>query len=103
MRFPPQMIAKFFKFVGVGALTGIVFAVVFFVLPAAGLLFAVNAFALDWDMRWVPSVGMIMALGAFCGAIFAAVLFVKDQYTPYVEEVPDFEADAEDPDFDDFR
>ncbi|USG60824.1 hypothetical protein NBZ79_16820 [Sneathiella marina] len=103
MRFPPQQIARFFKFAAIGAMTGIVFSIIFLVLPAAGLLFAVNAFGLDWDMRWVPSVGMIMAMGAICGAIFAAGLFIKDQYRPYVEEVPDFEADAEDPDFDDFR
>jgi hypothetical protein len=103
VRFPPHLIAKFLKFAVIGALTGIVFSVVFFVLPAAGLLFAVNAFSLDWNMQWVPSVELIMGMGAFCGAVFAAGLFIKDQYTPYVEDVPDFEADAEKPDFDDFR
>ena len=103
MRFPPQLVAKFSKFAVIGALTGIVFSIVFFVLPTAGLLFAVNAFSLDWNMQWVPSVGVIMAMGAICGAIFAAGLFIKDQYTPYVEDVPDFEADAENPDFDEFR
>ncbi|MFC4272352.1 hypothetical protein GQF03_13660 [Sneathiella chungangensis] len=39
---------------------------------------------------------LIMTVGAIAGAVFAAALFIKDRYIPYVEEVPDFEEEGDD-------
>ncbi|WP_339635448.1 hypothetical protein [uncultured Sneathiella sp.] len=97
MRFTRQTIEKFSKFVAIGALVGIVFSVIFIVLPAAALLFLLNTLDVGWNLQWVPSAPVLMTLGAVGGGLFSAALFIKDRYIPYVEEVPDFEADAEEP------
>jgi len=101
VRFPPHMIKKFLRAVAVGALTGIVFSIVCVALPGAGIILLISTLDLGWDLQWIPSAATIMAIGAFGGGLFAAILFIKDQYVPYVEVVPDFEADAEDPNSDD--
>ncbi|MEX0583264.1 MAG: hypothetical protein WD185_06305 [Sneathiella sp.] len=97
MRFSRQIIERFFKFVAIGALVGIVFSIIFIVLPVAALLFLLNTLDMGWNLQWVPSAPILMMLGAGGGGLFAAALFIKDRYIPYVEEVPDFEADAEEP------
>ncbi|MCF8465787.1 MAG: hypothetical protein K9G33_00140 [Sneathiella sp.] len=98
MRFPPHLIGKFFKFVAVGALVGIVFSILFIALPVAGLLFLISGLDLGWNLQWIPSAPAIMTFGAGGGGLFATILFIKDRYIPYVEQVPDFEADADEPD-----
>lgn len=97
MRYSRPLLGRFFKFIAIGALVGIVFSIVFIALPMVGVLFILNAFNIGWTLPWVPSMPLIMTVGALAGAVFAAVLFIKDRYIPYVEEVPDFEADAEEP------
>jgi hypothetical protein len=92
-------IKPFLKSMGVGALTGIVFAVVFLAAPGALLLFVVGALALPWDLSWLPDIFTIMVLGGSLGAIFSAILFVKDRHVPYVEDVQDFEDDTGDDPF----
>ena len=72
LRYSRQTSEKFLKFVAIGALVGIVFSIIFVVLPAAALLFLLNTLDVGWNLQWIP-------------------------YIPYVEEVPDFEADAEEP------
>lgn len=96
MRYPRQLTGRFFKFIAVGALVGIVFSILFIALPMAGVLFILSAFDIGWTLPWVPSMPQIMAVGAIAGAAFAAALFIKDRYVPYVEEVPDFEGDDDD-------
>ena len=97
MRFEPETVQQFAKSAATGALTGIVFAVVFVALPGALILFLVGTFGLDWDVSWFPDAVTILVAGAALGAFFAAFLFIKDQYIPYVEEVQDFEEDPDDP------
>ena len=97
LRYSRQTIEKFLKFVAIGALVGIVFSIIFIVLPTAALLFLLNTLDVSWNLRWVPSAPVLMTLGAIGGGLFSAALFIKDRYIPYVEEVPDFEADAEEP------
>ncbi|MCC3303305.1 hypothetical protein [Sneathiella sp. HT1-7] len=97
MRYSRPLIGRFFKFVAVGALVGIVFSILVIALPMAGVLFILSAFDIGWTLPWVPSMPQIMAIGAIAGAAFAAALFIKDRYVPYVEEVPDFEGDDDDP------
>jgi len=76
-----------------GALTGIVFAIVFIGVPEALLLFASGYFQLLWDLSWLPGVETILLIGAIGGAGLAMILYIKDLYVPYVEEVHDFEED----------
>ena len=83
----------FLKAVVVGTLTGIVFGVVFLALPGAALLIVVGTMGLQWDLSWIPDVSTIMTIGGLVGAVFSAVLFVKDRHIPYVEDVQDFEED----------
>jgi predicted lysophospholipase L1 biosynthesis ABC-type transport system permease subunit len=90
------LIRKFVKAVAVGALTGIVFSILCVAFQGAGIILLISTLDLGWDLQWIPSVPVIMLLGALGGGLFSAVLFIKDRYIPYVEEVPDFEADAED-------
>ncbi len=61
------------------------------------MLFLLITLYLGWYLQWFPSAPVLMTLGAIGGGVFSAVLFIKDRYIPYVEEVPDFEADAEEP------
>lgn len=96
MRYSRQLLGRFFKFIAVGALVGIVFSILFIALPMAAVLFTLSAFNIGWTLPWIPSAPVIMTVGAIAGAVFAAVLFIKDRYIPYVEEVPDFEEDGED-------
>lgn len=96
MRYSRQLLGRFFKLIAVGALVGIVFSILFIALPMAGVLFILSAFNIGWTLPWVPSAPLIMAIGAIVGGVFAAGLFIKDRYVPYVEEVPDFEEDADD-------
>ena len=96
MRYSRQLLGRFFKFIAVGALVGIVFSILFIALPMAGVLFILSAFDIGWTLPWVPSMPLIMAVGAAAGSVFAAALFIKDRYIPYVEEVPDFEEDGDD-------
>ncbi|MDF2365877.1 hypothetical protein [Sneathiella sp.] len=97
MRYSRPLLGRFFKFIAVGALVGIVFSILFIALPMAGVLFTLSAFDIGWTLPWAPSMPQIMAVGAIAGGAFAAVLFIKDRYVPYVEEVPDFEGDDDDP------
>jgi membrane associated rhomboid family serine protease len=92
---PPakDQMLPFLKAVVVGTLTGIVFGVVFLALPGAALLIVVGTMGLHWDLSWIPDVSTIMAIGGIVGAVFAALLFVKDKHIPYVEDVQDFEED----------
>ncbi len=83
----------FLKAVVVGILTGIVFGVVFLALPGAALLIVVGIMGWQWDLSWIPEVSTIMTIGGIVGAVFSALLFVKDKHIPYVEEVQDFEED----------
>ncbi|MBO6826976.1 MAG: hypothetical protein JJ879_12295 [Sneathiella sp.] len=76
-----------------GALTGIVFAIVFIGIPEAILLFVVGSFQLPWDLSWLPGVETILLTGAIGGGGLAIILYIKDLYVPYVEEVQDFEED----------
>ena len=101
MRLSPDLLARFVKFVVIGALVGIVFSVIFLALPLAGLLFLVAALDLGISLPWVPTAPTILAFGAIVGALFSAFLFIKDHYVPYVEDVPDFEKDRFDDFFDD--
>ncbi|WP_288904135.1 hypothetical protein [uncultured Sneathiella sp.] len=96
MRYSRPLLERFFKFIAIGILVGIVFSVIFIALPMAGVLFILSAFEIGWTLPWVPSMPLIMAVGAIAGGAFAAGLFIKDRYVPYVEEVPDFEEDGED-------
>ncbi|GLQ07945.1 hypothetical protein [Sneathiella chinensis] len=96
MRHSTERYIQFAKALLVGALTGVVGAVVLVALPGAALIMVVGALGLDWDLSWFPSVATLMALGALCGAGFAGILYIKDQYVPYVEKVPDFERDDDD-------
>ncbi|PHQ69794.1 MAG: hypothetical protein COB93_07160 [Sneathiella sp.] len=98
MRFSAHTIKKFLRSVAVGALTGIVISIVCVALPGAGIILLISTLDLGWDLQWIPSAPAIMALGALGGGLFAAALFIKDTYIPYVEVVPDFEADTEVPD-----
>lgn len=75
---------------------GIVFSILFIALPMAGVLFILSAFDIGWTLPWIPSMPLIMTVGAIVGAVFAAALFIKDRYIPYVEEVPDFEEEGDD-------
>ena len=97
MRFSRRFLASFFKFVTVGALVGIVFSILFIALPLVGLLFLLSILNNGWTLSWAPSAPVIMIIGAIGGGLFAAILFIKDRYIPYVEEVPDFEVDDDDP------
>jgi|TARA_R110002094_G_scaffold77166_1_gene83780 hypothetical protein len=97
VRFSRELLGRFGKFVAVGALVGIVFSVIFVALPLAALLFVTSALDMGWSLPWVPSAPLILTAGAIAGAGFAAILFIKDRYVPYVEEVPDFEEEDEDP------
>lgn len=84
-----------------GALTGVVFAIGVVALPGAALVFVVSFYSLGWDMSWFPSAFLIAFAGAVSGGVISGALFIKDKYVPYVEVVPDFEADAEDDRFTD--
>lgn len=75
---------------------GIVFSILFIALPMAGVLFILSAFNIGWTLPWIPSMPLIMTVGAIAGAVFATALFIKDRYIPYVEEVPDFEEEGDD-------
>lgn len=94
-----QILRSLAKTVLAGAFVGIVAAIIFLALPAAGLILIAGSFNLNWNLNWIPSAGSIMMAGGILGGLFAAGLFIKDRFTPYVEEVPDFESDAEDPEF----
>ncbi|MBE7636420.1 hypothetical protein GUA87_06150 [Sneathiella sp. P13V-1] len=83
------------KSASVGALTGIVFAIVFLAVPGALLLFVAGTLDLAWDLSWIPDVMDVILIGAIAGGGLAIALFIKDQYVPYVEEVQDFEEEAE--------
>lgn len=83
------------KSASVGALTGIVFAIVFLAVPGALLLFVAGALDLTWDLSWIPGVMDVILIGAVSGGGLAIILYIKDQYVPYVEEVQDFEEEAE--------
>ena len=83
------------KSASVGALTGIVFAIVFLAVPGAVLLFVAGALHLAWDLSWIPGVMDVIIIGAVVGGVIATLLYIKDQYVPYVEEVQDFEEEAE--------
>ncbi|MZR29125.1 hypothetical protein [Sneathiella litorea] len=96
MRYSRQLLGRFFKLIAIGALVGIVFSILFIALPMAGVLFILSTLNIGWTLPWVPSAPLIMAIGAIAGGTFAAVLFIKDRYVPYVEEVPDFEDDGGD-------
>ncbi|MFT6557833.1 hypothetical protein [Sneathiella sp.] len=97
MRFSPELVAQFSKSVGLGALTGIVLAIVFIAMPGAAILFVVGVFNLSWDLSWFPDAITVLVFGALAGGGFAGILFIKDRYIPYVEEVHDFEEDPDDP------
>ncbi len=97
MRYTPEQFKQLAKSAILGAFTGIVFAVVGIALPGALALFLVGVFNLDWDLSWFPNASLILTTGAVLGAAFAAILFIKDPYIPYVEEVQDFEEDPDDP------
>ncbi|OUR78783.1 hypothetical protein A9Q83_06140 [Alphaproteobacteria bacterium 46_93_T64] len=86
---------QFLKSAALGALTGIVFAVVLVALPGAALIFVVGVLELPWDLSWFPGIFTIMTLGGAAGAFFAVILFIKDRHVPYVEEVQDFEEESE--------
>ncbi len=96
MRFRRQQTIRFLRSVAVGALVGIVFAILFVILPSAALILLVSSLDMGWDLQWIPSTPVLMALGALIGGAFSAILFIKDQYVPYVEPVQDFEDDDED-------
>ncbi|MBL4741242.1 MAG: hypothetical protein JKY12_09620 [Sneathiella sp.] len=96
MRFKPEQTAPLIKSAAVGALTGVFFSILFVALPGAALIFLVGVFNLDLDLSWFPSVITILALGGGGGSIFAAALFIKDRYIPYVEQVQEFEDDSDD-------
>lgn len=96
MRFSPELLAQFFKSAALGALTGIVFSILFVALPGAALLFLVGGFNLNLDLSWFPSALTILTLGGVGGAVFAALLFIKDRYVPYVEQVQEFEDESDD-------
>ncbi len=86
---------QLWKSASVGALTGIVFAIVFLAVPGAVLLFVAGTLQLVWDLSWIPGVMDVIIIGAVVGGIIATLLFIKDQYVPYVEDVQDFEEEAE--------
>lgn len=95
MRFRRQQTIRFLRSVAVGALVGIVFSILFVVLPSAGLIVLISSLDMGWDLQWIPSTPVLMGLGALVGGGFSAILFIKDQYVPYVEPVQDFEEDDE--------
>jgi len=76
-----------------GALTGIVFAIVFIGLPEALLLFIAGSLQLPWDLSWLPDVQTVLLIGAVGGGSLSIILYIKDLYVPYVEDVQDFEED----------
>ena len=88
--------APFLKSCAFGALTGVVFAIGAVALPGAAFIFLASFYSLGWDLSWFPSAYQIAGAGAFGGALISGALFIKDQYVPYVEVVPDFEADGDD-------
>ncbi|MBL4906470.1 MAG: hypothetical protein JKX94_03385 [Sneathiella sp.] len=96
MRFTSSQIGQISKSAALGAFTGIVFAIVCIALPGAALLFVVGVLDIDWDLSWFPEALTILGLGALIGAIFASILYIKDQIIPYVETVQEFEEDADD-------
>lgn len=91
----------FLKSCAFGALTGVVFAIGAIALPGAAIIFLVSVYSLGWDMGWFPTAFQIAVAGAIAGGVISGALFIKDKYVPYVEAVPDFEADAEDDQFTD--
>ncbi|MEH6405512.1 MAG: hypothetical protein V7750_19230 [Sneathiella sp.] len=96
MRFRPELTTQFLKSAAVGALTGVVFSILFVALPGAALLFLVGSFNLNLDLSWFPSALTILLLGGLGGAVFAAILFIKDHYIPYVEQLHEFEDEPDD-------
>jgi len=77
-------------------LTGVVFSILFVALPGAAVLFLVGVLDLNLDLSWFPSALTILTVGGFLGALFTVILFVKDRYIPYVEQLQEFEEDSED-------
>ncbi len=91
-----EILYPFVKSCAFGALTGVVFAIGLVALPGVALMFLIGFLNVAWDLAWFPSAFNIAFLGAGLGALIAGALYIKDKYVPYVEVVPDFEADAED-------
>jgi len=97
VRFEPDLLKQFAKSVILGGFTGIVFAILLVALPGAALIFILGVLNVSWDLSWFPDAFTIIFFGGLAGGGFAAALFIKDRYIPYVEEVQDFEEDPDDP------
>jgi hypothetical protein len=91
-----KQLYPFLKSCAFGALTGVVFAIGIIALPGVGIIFLISFYNIGWDLSWFPSAFTIAFAGAGLGGVIAGGLYIKDKYVPYVEAVPDFEADAED-------